>query len=118
MSGEQIVQLISVIVSSIIPIIGFITALVKVIKEKQWNILKSALCDFMIKAEEMEGSTGEEKKAAVLRWCEDFCRTQGITFNVDQVSSAIETLINLTKKVNAPKSETKDETMGKEFTQS
>ena len=101
MTTDEIIRLISGIASLLIPLIGFITALVKVIKEKRWNILKSALCDFMIKAEEMVGSTGEEKKQAVLKWSKEFCKEQGINFNEDQVSSAIETLINLTKKVNA-----------------
>ena len=100
MSSQEIIQLISVIISSLVPLIGFITALVKVIREKQWNILKSALCDFMIRAEELPNSTGEEKKQAVLKWCENFCKTQGINFDAEQVSNAIETLINLTKKVN------------------
>lgn len=101
MTPEQITQLISVCVSLAVPIIGFITALVKLIRNKQWNILKSMLCDFMIKAEGMEGATGEEKKTAVLGWCKDFCKSQGISFDEDQVSRAIETLIDLSKKVNA-----------------
>ena len=101
MSTKEIVELISVLVSLLVPLIGFITALVKIIKEKQWNILKSMLCDFMIKAEETIEGTGEEKKSAVMAWCKEFCQQQGIQFNETQVSSAIETLINLTKKINA-----------------
>lgn len=99
MSTKEVVELISVLVSLLVPLIGFITALVKIIKEKQWNILKSMLCDFMIKAEETF-ENGADKKAAVLKWCENFCRQQGINFNADQVSDAIETLINLSKKIN------------------
>ena len=101
MSTNEIFELISLIFSILLPLIGFISALIKVIKEKQWNILKSELCSFMIKAEEMVGASGEEKKNAVLQWAKDFCEREGISFNVDQVSSAIETLINLTKNVNS-----------------
>ena len=103
MSGEEIIKLVSVLISLLVPLTGFITAIVKLIKDKQWNILKSMLCDFMIKAESMENATGEEKKKAVLDWCKGFCQQQGINFNEEQVSKAIETLIDLTKKVNAQK---------------
>lgn len=101
MSSKEIMELISLCVSLLIPIIGFVTALVKIIKEKNWNILKSNLCEFIIKAEEMVGSTGEEKKNAVLTWAEQFCKEQGISFDAKQVSGAIEKLIDLSKKVNA-----------------
>ena len=103
MSAKDIAEIVSVCVSLTVPIVGFITALVKLIQNKQWNILKSMLCDFMIKAEGMEGATGEEKKNAVLGWCKDFCQSQGINFDEQQVSRAIETLIDLTKKVNVSK---------------
>ena len=54
----------------------------------------------MIQAESLENHTGEEKKNAVLGWVKDFCEKQGYKFNPDEVSSAIETLINFSKKVN------------------
>ncbi len=100
MSSKEIMELISLCTSLLIPIIGFVTALVKIIKEKNWNILKSNLCEFIIKAEEMVDSTGQEKKNAVLTWAEEFCKEQGIKFDAKQVSSAIEKLIELSKKVN------------------
>lgn len=100
MTAKEITELISLCVSLLIPIAGFIGALVKIIKDKRWNILKSKLIEFMEKAEEMIDATGAEKKQAVLNWCEDFCRKQGINFDANQVSDAIEKLIDLTKKVN------------------
>lgn len=105
MSTKEIVELISVAISLLVPLTAFITAFVKIIREKQWNVLKSMLCEFMIKAEQSIQGSGEDKKNAVLKWCEQFCKQQGINFNVDQVSAAIETLIDLTKKVNTGKTQ-------------
>ena len=67
MSLKEITELVSLCISLLIPIIGFVTALIKVIKDKNWNLLKSVLCDFVIKAEEFTESTGEEKKNMVLQ---------------------------------------------------
>ena len=100
MSTKQIMEIVSLCISLLVPIIGFVTALVKVIKDKNWNLLKSALCDFVIKAEELVGSTGEEKKNAVLQWAQEFCQKESIKFDADQVSGAIEKLIEVSKKVN------------------
>ncbi len=100
MTTNQIFELISLCLSLLVPIIGFVGALVKVIKDKNWNLLKSALCDFVIKAEEMVGSSGAEKKNMVLEWAQEFCLKEGIKFDAEQVSSVIEKLIDLSKKVN------------------
>ena len=100
MTTKEIMELISLCISLLIPIIGFVTALIKVVKDRNWNLLKSALCEFVIKAEEMLGATGEEKKNAVLGWTQEFCQKQGIKFDADQVSGAIEKLIEVSKKVN------------------
>ncbi len=100
MSPKQIAEIVSLCISLLVPIIGFVTALIKVIKDRNWNLLKSALCDFVIKAEELVGSSGEEKKNTVLQWAEEFCHKEGIKFDADQVSGAIEKLIEVSKKVN------------------
>lgn len=100
MSMKDITEIVSLCISLLIPIIGFVTALIKVIKDRNWNLLKSALCDFVIKAEELVGHTGEEKKNAVLQWAQEFCQKENIKFDADQVSGAIEKLIDVSKKVN------------------
>lgn len=100
MSMKDITEIVSLSISLLIPIIGFVTALIKVIKDRNWNLLKSALCDFVIQAEELVGRTGEEKKSAVLQWAQEFCRKENIKFDADQVSGAIEKLIDVSKKVN------------------
>lgn len=97
---KEIADIVSLSLSLLIPIIGFVTAVIKVIKDKNWNLLKSTLCDFVIKAEESVGSTGEEKKKMVLQWAEEFCHKEKIKFDAEQVSNVIEKLIDVSKKVN------------------
>lgn len=101
MSGEEIIRLVSAIVSCVVPlIIAFVTAVMKVVNEKRWNNLKSTLCDFIIRAENMAELKNEEKKNAVLSWCKDFCEKEKIFYNEILISEAIENLIEFTKKVN------------------
>ena len=109
MSMKDITEIVSLCISLLIPIIGFVTALIKVIKDRNWNLLKSALCDFVIKAEELVGQTGEQKKNAVLQWAQEFCQKENIKFDADQVSGAIEKLIDVSKKVNKRGSSTGQE---------
>lgn len=108
MSIKDVFELISLCFSLLIPIIGFATALVRVVKDRNWNLLKSAICEFIIKAEETIDGSGQDKKNAVLSWAEEFCQKQNIKFDADQVSSAIETLIDLSKRVNVKKDESKN----------
>ena len=100
MSLQSLADLTPLIVSLLASLVGLISAIVKVLKEKRWNEIKSTLCDLIVKAEQMGDMTGEEKKNAVLTWAQEFCSSHGYKFNADQVSSAIETLINFSKKVN------------------
>ncbi len=105
MTTKQIFELISLCLSLLVPILAFVGTLVKVIRDKNWNVLKSALCDFVIKAEETFGCTGAEKKNMVLEWAKDFCQKEGIKFDAEQVSSVIEKLIDLSKRVNTKSKE-------------
>ena len=41
-----------------------------------------------------------EKKEIVLAWASNFCSKQGIKFEENKVSSIIDELVSLTKKVN------------------
>lgn len=111
-TNEMIIQLVSLSVSLLISLMGLFTAFIKAIKNKKWDSLKAALCGFIADAEKLIDKTGSEKKDVVLRWAEEFCEEQGIKFDSDRVSSMIETLIDLTKKVNVNdnSSETKSDT--------
>ncbi len=100
MSIKDITDLIPLIISLLVSLVGLVSAIIKVVKNKKWNEVKAALCDFIVKAEEMADATGEEKKNAVLSWAKDFCNSQGYKFDEAQVSSAIEKLIEFSKKVN------------------
>ena len=98
---KEITDALPLIVSLLVSLVGLISAIIKIIKEKKWNDVKSTLCDFIVKAEESEANSGEEKKNLVLNWAQDFCQKQGYKFDANQVSAAIEKLLDFSKKVNA-----------------
>ena len=100
MSTKEIVELVILAISLLISFIGLITAFIKAIKTKKWDSLKAALCTFMEEAENLSHLSGQDKKNYVLDKAEKFCAEHGFNFDIDKVSSAIETLIDITKKVN------------------
>ncbi len=102
---KQVLDIIPLIVSLLMSLVGLISAIVKVVKAKNWNAVKAALCDFMVKAES-SAETGEGKKQLVLEWVKDFCQQQGYKFDEQQVSSAIEKLIDFSKRVNPREKDT------------
>lgn len=104
MSIEEIIRIVSLSVSLLITLVGFVITLVKsiknAIKTKNWDALKSALQGFIAKAEEFSNFSGVEKKEIVLSWASNFCADKGMKFDKDKVDSAIEELVELSKKVN------------------
>ena len=100
MTVKQICDMIPLTISLLISLFGLITAFVRAQKAKNWENVKAILCDLIIKAESLVGLSGEEKKKTVMSWAEEFCKEQGFDFEADKVSSAIETLLDLTLKVN------------------
>ncbi|MGN1200842.1 MAG: hypothetical protein ACI4R8_01070 [Candidatus Caccovivens sp.] len=104
MTAEEIIRVISLSVSLLISFIGFVITFIKwiknVIKTKNWNALKSALKEFITKAEGFVNFTGAEKKEIVLAWATNFCSEQGMKFDSEKVSAEIEDLVTLTKQVN------------------
>ncbi len=101
MTAEEIIRLIALGGSLLVSLIGFLIALIKDIKLKKWDDLKTALIGFIAKAEEFTSFSGQEKKEAVLTWASDFCKSHGLKFDKDKISGEIEELIALTKSVNA-----------------
>lgn len=97
---DEVLKLVSLGVSLLISIFGFVVALIKEIKLKKWDALKDVLITFIEKAEEFTTYSGAEKKTAVLKWTKEYCETHNIKFDVDKVNSQIEELIEFTKKVN------------------
>ncbi len=100
MTLSNISDLLPLVISLLVSLAGLISAILKVIKNKNWNIIKANVCEFMIQAENMVGATGEQKKQAVLTWVEQFCKEAGYKFEPLQVSQAIEKLIDFSKRVN------------------
>ena len=108
MSVEEIVRLISLNISLLISIVGFVIALIKAIKGKKWDELRDVINNFLIQAENIQNYTGAEKKNAVLQWTQEFCKKNGIAFDQTKVDKLIEDLINLTNNVNCNKEVKKD----------
>lgn len=100
MEPDTIIKMVSLGVSLLISIFGFVVAVIKEVKLKKWDQIKSVLITFVERAEEYTTYSGAEKKTAVLKWTKEFCDSHNINFDVDKVSNEIEELITLTKKVN------------------
>lgn len=100
MEPDAIIKMVSLGVSLLISIFGFVVAVIKEVKLKKWDQIKSVLITFIERAEEYTTYSGAEKKTAVLQWTKEFCDSHNINFDVDKVSNEIEELITLTKKVN------------------
>lgn len=100
MEPDAIIKIVSLSVSLLISIFGFVVAVIKEVKLKKWDQIKSVLITFIEKAEEYTAYSGAEKKTVVLKWTKEFCDSHNINFDVEKVSNEIEELITLTKKVN------------------
>ncbi len=100
MEPNEIIKVVSLCVSLLISIFGFVVAVIKEVKLKKWDQIKSVLITFIEKAEEYTTYSGAEKKTAVLKWTKEFCDSHNIKFDVEKVSEQIEELVEFTKKVN------------------
>ncbi len=100
MEPDEIIKVVSLCVSLLISIFGFVVAVIKEVKLKKWDQIKSVLITFIEKAEEYTTYSGAEKKTAVLKWTKEFCDSHNIKFDVEKVSEQIEELVEFTKKVN------------------
>ena len=100
MEPDEIIKVVSLCASLLISIFGFVVAVIKEVKLKKWDQIKSVLITFIEKAEEYTTYSGAEKKTAVLKWTKEFCDSHNIKFDVEKVSEQIEELVELTKKVN------------------
>lgn len=100
MEPDEIIKMVSLCVSLLISLFGFVVAVIKEVKLKKWDQIKSVLITFIEKAEEYTTYSGAEKKTAVLKWTKEFCDSHNIKFDVEKVSEQIEELVEFTKKVN------------------
>ena len=104
MSIEEIIRIVSLSCSLLVSVVGFAITLYKYIKTAietgKWDKLETALKEFIENVECLTNLTGEEKKEIVLAKASNFCQTIGLKFDVVKVSTTIEDLISLSKKVN------------------
>lgn len=98
-----IVGLVGVIISAITAIV---TAIVKLkgkfgelAKDGNWKKLYPMILKAIAEAE-ATGKSGAEKKEIVMAVVDSFAKDLGIQYEVDQISDAIEFIIDFSKKVN------------------
>ena len=74
------------------------------LNEKRYSQLLELISEAIIEAEELSELSGEKKKSRVMELAEKAASDLGIeNFDADRISSVIESIINLTKKVNVAK---------------
>lgn len=98
-----IVGLVGVIISAIAAIV---TAIIKLkgkfgelAKDGNWKKLYPMILKAIAEAE-ATGKSGAEKKEIVMAAVDSFAKELGIQYEVDQISDAIEFIIDFSKKVN------------------
>lgn len=98
-----IVSLVSVIIGAIVAIVTMITKLKgkfgELAKDGNWKKLYPMILNAISEAE-ATGKTGAEKKEIVMAAVDSFAKELGIDYEVDQISDAIEFIIDFSKKVN------------------
>lgn len=101
---EQILTIASACVGLIITFTGFLIPLVKNIKAKNkliaLNKLSSEVQKWIVEAEKFTNFSGEEKKTYVLTNANRYALNNKICFDEQDVSSKVEELVSLSKKVN------------------
>lgn len=104
---EVIISLAGTAFGLIIAILTVIIKFVKTLKASKKEQGKTYLLDtismFVEAAEEMTNYSGKEKKEYVITKANQFAISNGIEFDVNDVSDKIETLIQLSKHVNKKK---------------
>lgn len=88
------------ILSGIAFVVALVWAIIECVKKGKLTELKNAIIAGIERAEELSES-GATKKELVLCWTVETARKLGVKKTKDQLSEEIETLVALTKKVNA-----------------
>lgn len=88
------------IVTTFTTIAGFFSAAITYIKTKNWNKVKDAVSEYVKEAEKLS-TAGVIKKEIVLAKIRTLCVKLKIKFNEEKVSALIESVVKLTKEVNA-----------------
>ena len=98
-----IIGLVGVIISAIVAIVMATIKLKEkfgeLAKDGNWKKLYPMILKAIVKAE-ATGKSGAEKKEIVMAAVDSFAKELGIQCEVDQISDAIEFIIDFSKKVN------------------
>ena len=101
-----IVGLVSVIISAITAIVTVIIKLKgkfgELAKDGNWKKLYPMILKAIMEAE-ATGKSGAEKKEIVMAAVDSFAKELGVQYEADQISDAIEFIIDFSKKVNKKK---------------
>lgn len=96
-------------IAACIPLaIQFTKSIQALIKEKRWSKLVTLAADLMAVAEE-KLVTGEDKKAWVMAMLKSSAEDLNISYDEKVVSDLIDSLVAMSKAVNAPKSAPEEE---------
>lgn len=100
---DQTLQIIVQILTSLVTLIPMVFALVKwitiAVKEKNWNNLLSLILSLCAEAEE-QFTSGADKKQWVMSMVKSSLNTINYEIDDDTLSALIDSLIELTNKVN------------------
>lgn len=89
-------------------VIQFTKSIQALIKEKRWSKLVTLVADLMAVAEE-KLVTGEDKKAWVMAMLKSSAEDLNISYDEKVVSDLIDSLVEMSKIVNAPKTTPEEE---------
>jgi hypothetical protein len=80
--------------------VSFVSGVVAAVKNRNWNKLKEALVEYVKEAEALQAG-GEVKKEVVLAKAQTLCVALKIKYNEQKVSAIVESIVLLSKIVNA-----------------
>lgn len=132
MSAElisQICKIASIILTAIVIVLSVITMLLKKSNNKKAQeiasklehatsgiiTVKNVILEFMEQAEQFVNYTGNDKKSWVITKTKEYCIRNGIAYDDELIDSTLESLIEFSKRVNAP-DEKKEEVAVEEST--
>lgn len=101
-----IVSLVGVVIAAITAMVAMFKKLKnkfgELAKDGNWKKLYPMILKAIVKAE-ATGKSGAEKKEIVMAAVDSFAKELGIQYEADQISDAIEFIIDFSKKVNTKK---------------
>lgn len=101
---EIIVSILSGLAVAIPLVVELVKWVKKAVEEKNWQELLKLVTNLMAEAE-TKFNNGADRKAWVLTCVKASADTINYTIDIDQVGKLIDSLCEMSKKVNAPKEE-------------